>query len=140
MDGRAVPHDQELARYLAEGVLEEVNHVLAIKSPLLLEHQQLSLKGDTAHGREVITRELLVEDGCLAHRSVGAHEAGKQVEAALIHEHYRPNLPQGPLSEKAPRVKHECGVYLRIQGIPVDHAHSTTAMAGRRSIVRNRAF
>src|SRR3954454_8243408 len=96
MDGRAVPHDQELARYLAEGVLEEVNHVLAIKSPLLLEHQQLSLKGDTAHGREVIARELLVEDGCLAHRSGGAYDGGEEVKAALIHEHYRPALVETP--------------------------------------------
>src|SRR3954464_12669579 len=96
MDGRAVPDDQELARYLAEGVLEEANHVLALESPLLLEHQQLSLQGDTAHGREVIARELLVEDGRLAHRGVGAYDAGKQVEAALIHEHYRPILLQSP--------------------------------------------
>src|SRR3954447_7820192 len=98
MNGRAVPDDQQLARYLAEGVLlEEANYVLALESPLLFEHQQLSLQGDTAHRREVIARELLVKDGHLAYRSVGAYDGGKQqLEATLIHEHYRSTLHERP--------------------------------------------
>lgn len=90
-------HDQELARYLAEGVLEEAIHVFALESPLLLEHQQLPLQGDAAHDREVIARKLLVDDGRLAHRGVGAHDGGKQVEAAPIHEYCRPALPRASL-------------------------------------------
>jgi hypothetical protein len=52
----------------------------------------------------VIACELLAEDGGLAHRSIGAYDGGKQLEAGLIHEHYRPTLRERPLSEKAPRV------------------------------------
>src|SRR3954451_22521992 len=103
MDGRAIPDDQELARHLAEGVLEEANHILALESSLLLKHQQLSLQGDTTHGREVIARKLLIKNGRLAHRGVGAHNSGKQVEAALIHEHYRPTFRERPFFSSGQR-------------------------------------
>jgi hypothetical protein len=58
-----------------------------------------------------------MEDGSLSHRSIGAHHPRKQVEARLVAEDYVSALLQRPLSEKAPRVKYECGVHLRSQGV-----------------------
>src|SRR5215217_4556639 len=74
MDRRAVPDHQQLARDLAQGVPQEAHHVRTLECSLLLHHQELTFQGDAAHHREVLTRELFVEDRSLAYDgSVGAH-------------------------------------------------------------------
>src|SRR5215203_5888750 len=104
MDRRAVPYDEQLAGDLAHQVLEEAHHVLSLKRPLLKGHVELAFEGDGAHRREVISCELLLKDGRLSHRGVGANHHRQQVEARLIGEHYgpafllRPFLREGHLS------------------------------------------
>jgi hypothetical protein len=60
---------------------QEANHIFSLEGALLLHHVKLALQADTADHREMIARELLVQDGCLAHRSVGTHYCRQQVEA-----------------------------------------------------------
>ena len=72
---------KQLAGDLAHQVLEEAHHVLSLEGTLLLHHVELAIEGDGAHGGEVISREVLLEDGRLSHRSVGANHHRQQVEA-----------------------------------------------------------
>ena len=52
---------------------------------------------------EVIARKLLMQDGCLAHRSVGAHYSRQKVEARLIHKQDRSALLYGPFFSSGQR-------------------------------------
>jgi hypothetical protein len=96
--------DEQLAFYLGHQVLEKAHHVLSLEGTLLKGHVEFAIEGDGAHGGEVISGEVLLEDGRLSHRSVGANHHRQQVEASLIGEHYgpafllRPFLREGHLS------------------------------------------
>ena len=59
----------------------------------------------------MIAAEMLTKDRRLAHRGVSANHCRKKVEARLVAENDGPTLLQRPLSEKAPRVKPEYGLY-----------------------------
>src|SRR4029453_14186311 len=97
MQRRAVPYDEQLAGDLAHQVLEEAHHVLSLEGTLLLHHVEFAIEGDGAHGGEVISREVLLEDGRLSHWSVGANHHRQQIEARLVGKHYGPALLQRPL-------------------------------------------
>jgi hypothetical protein len=74
-----------------------------LKARSCSNYVELAFEGDGAHRREVISAEMLLEDGRLSHRSVSANHRRKQVEARLIGKHYGSALLQRPLflSEKA---------------------------------------
>jgi len=49
MYGRAVPYEEQLARDLAQKVLEEAHHILSLEGALLLFHVELAFEGDGTH-------------------------------------------------------------------------------------------
>src|SRR5918995_1816885 len=101
MDRRAVPDNEQLAGDLVHEVLEKAHYVFSLEGPILLQHVELALKSYATHHREVITAEMLMEDGRLSHRSVGANHHRQKIEARLIAEHYGSAFLQCPFSEKA---------------------------------------
>ena len=103
MDRRAIPDDEQLARYLPQEVPQKAHHVLTVEGPLLLHHEELALQGDGADYREVVTAEVLVQYGSLAHRSIGAHHRGQKVEARLIDKQDRSSLLYGPFLSSGQR-------------------------------------
>src|SRR5215207_915903 len=66
---RAVPYDKQFAGDLAHQVLQKAHRVFSLEGALLLGHVELASEGDGAHSREVISREILLYNGRLAHRS-----------------------------------------------------------------------
>src|SRR5919107_2068366 len=110
MDRRAVPYDEQLAGDLAHQVLEEAHHVLSLEGTLLLHHVEFAIEGDGAHGGEVISREVLLEDGRLSHRSVGANHHRQQVEARLIGEHYGPAFLLRPFLREGHLCSFQCSM------------------------------
>src|SRR5215210_2822293 len=87
MDRRAVPNHHQLAGDLVPEVLEETHYVFSLEGPILLQHVELALKSYATHRREVSAGEMLMENGCLSHRSVGANHHGQKIEARLIGKH-----------------------------------------------------
>jgi len=69
--------------YSAHKVPQKAHYVFSFEGSLLLHHVKLALQGDATDHRQMIARKLLVQDGCLAHRGVGAHYRGQKVEARL---------------------------------------------------------
>src|SRR5215210_6035942 len=94
MNRRTIPDHQQLAWNLVHEVLQEAYRVLSLEGSLLKGHVELALERDGAHRREVISCELLLENGRLSHRGVSANHHRQQVEARLIRKHYRPALLQ----------------------------------------------
>jgi len=83
-------------------MLQEAHHIFSFEGALLLYHVELAIEGDGAHRRKVISGEVLLEDGRLSHRSIGANHHGQQIEARLVAEDYGPALRESVLfSEKA---------------------------------------
>src|SRR5215203_5772911 len=82
---------------------------------------------------------MLMEDGCLSHRSVSANHPRKQVEAWLIGKHYGSAFLQRPLSERAPRVNASV-VCMLTSDVPLaDRVRLHTVLEGRRRPVMVRA-
>src|SRR5215208_4368497 len=100
---RAVPDDEQLARNLAQQMPQEADHVRTLEGALLLHHQELALQSDGADHRQMIARKVLMQDGRLTHRGIGAHQARQKVEARLIHKQNRSALLYGPFLSSAQR-------------------------------------
>src|SRR5215210_8395036 len=81
MNRRTIPDHQQLAWNLVHEVLQEAYRVLSLEGSLLKGHVELALERDGAHRREVISCELLLENGRLSHRGVSANHHRQQVEA-----------------------------------------------------------
>src|SRR5215208_7047503 len=96
MDRRTIPYDEQLSRDLAHEMLQEAHHIFSFEGTLLLQHVELAIERDATHRRKVISREVLLEDGCLSHRSIGANHHRQQIEARLVAEEYGPALLQRP--------------------------------------------
>src|ERR671912_1515202 len=99
----AVPYDEQLAGDLTHQMLQEAHRVLSLEGPILLPHVELAFESDGAHRRKVISGEILLQNGRLSYRGVGANHHGQQVEARLISEHYSPALLQGPFFREGHR-------------------------------------
>src|SRR5918993_180651 len=96
MDRRALPDNKQLARDLVHQVLQKTHHILSLEGPILLQHVELALKNYATHCREMIAGELLMEDGCLSYRSVGANHHRQKIEARLITEYDGSSFLQCP--------------------------------------------
>src|SRR5215207_9268768 len=107
---RAVPYDEQLARDLAQKVLEEAHHIFSLEGLLLFDHVELAFEGYATHRREVISAEMLLEDRRLSHRSIGANHHRQQIEARLIAEHYGPALLQRPLLSEGHFFSFQCSM------------------------------
>src|SRR5215211_2823305 len=107
---RALPDHEQLAGNLAHQVLEEAHHVLSLKRPLLKGHVELAFEGDGAHRRKVISREVLLEDGRLSHRSIGANHHRQQIEARLVAEDYGPALLERPFFREGHFFSFQCSM------------------------------
>jgi hypothetical protein len=90
VDGSTIPNDQQLPRNVLQQVLEESNYIRPSVSSLLHYQVQLAFWSNPTHSRQVVSAQGSTNDGGLAHWSVGAHLAGQQVEAGLVHKDHRP--------------------------------------------------
>src|SRR5512135_2370981 len=72
----------------------------------LRPHQRihLTLRGHTAHDRQVVARPPLVHDGRAALGTVGLHHTRQEVETRFIHENKLPTLILRPLLQRGPRL------------------------------------
>jgi hypothetical protein len=86
VDGGAVSDDDHLAGDLAQQVLEKPDDVVRIEGAVLAVEVELALGRQGADGGEMITRPPLSQDGCLPHRSIGAHHAGQGINPGLVYE------------------------------------------------------
>jgi hypothetical protein len=66
-------------------------------------HQQLAFQSDGADHRQMVAAEVLMHDGHLTHRGIGAHHARQKVEARLIHKQNRSTLLYGPFLSSGQR-------------------------------------
>jgi hypothetical protein len=84
MDGGTVPDDQQLARDLAEQMLEEAHDIRARVRVILHEHEQTTRRRDAADDGQMVVGQGQTEDGSLPPGGVGADSAGEQVEARFV--------------------------------------------------------
>ena len=84
MDGRAIPHHQQLARDVSQQVLEEKHHVGATQGMLAHLEQDAAGRGHPADQGQVIAREGYVQDGHLPAWGVGADHGRQQIAAGLV--------------------------------------------------------
>jgi hypothetical protein len=85
MDRGAIPHHQQLARKVAQEMLQKANHPRAAKGLGLHLQMQLALRGEGADDRQVVVAQAMAQDRRLALGGVGAHDGGQQVEPGFIH-------------------------------------------------------
>jgi len=76
MDRRAIPDDDHPARYLAQQVLEKLNHRVRVDGVVLTVEVEFALGRDGADGREMVASAPLPHDGGLTHRCIGADDTG----------------------------------------------------------------
>ena len=84
MDRRAIPDDHDPARHFAQEVLEKRDDVVRVDGMILAVEVELALGRDGTDGREVVARAPLPQDWSLAHRGVGADDAGQGIEARFV--------------------------------------------------------
>ena len=84
MDGRAVPHHQQLARDVAQQVLEEAHHIWAAEGVVAHLEQDAAGRGQPADQGEVIAGEGHVQNGHLPTWGIGADHGRQQVAAGLV--------------------------------------------------------
>jgi hypothetical protein len=77
MDRRIIPDDEQLARDLPQEVPQEADHIRTLEGPLLLHHVKLAFHAAGADHRQMIACKVLMQDGSLAHRGIGAHYRGQ---------------------------------------------------------------
>ena len=85
VDGRTIPNDQHFATNMAQQMLQEAHDRGSFERVRLHLDQQLPLRGDPAHHREMIPRQWHMDDGRLATRRVGPHHPSQQVEASFVY-------------------------------------------------------
>ena len=86
MDGGAIPDDDHAAWHLAQQVLQEGHDVFRVDGTVLAVEIQLALRGDGAHGRQMLTRPPLAQAGSVPHRGIRADDTGQRVEPGFIDE------------------------------------------------------
>ena len=89
---------------------KETHYVFSLEGPILLQHVEIALKSYAAHHREVIAGEILIEDRCLSHRSVGANHHGQKIEARLIAEHDGSAFLQCPFFREGHFFSFQCSI------------------------------
>lgn len=84
VDRRPIPEDQELARDVAQQMLQESDHLRASDGLLVDLDAELLVQAHSTNDQEMIVAERVMQDRSLAYRGIGAHHRGEQIEAALI--------------------------------------------------------
>ena len=85
VDRGAIPDDQQLARDLAEQMVEKADDIRAPERALLHLEQQASRVGEPADHGPMVMGERRVQQRRLAPRGVGADDAGQRVEGGLVY-------------------------------------------------------
>ena len=93
---QAIPEDQELARNLAEQVLQEAGDAVPVEGLAL--HLRVDLAGlsERPNDRIVVTGEPTAQDWRLPPWRIGPDNTGQQVERCLIYPEDRPPLATRP--------------------------------------------
>src|SRR5215204_211095 len=86
VDGRAVPHREESAAHHPPHVSQEGDAFGASERAAARQRVELPARRDPAHHREVSARQMRSQHRGDAARSVGADDAGQQVEARFVNE------------------------------------------------------
>jgi hypothetical protein len=85
MDRRPIPDHEQLARNLAQQVLQELDDLGAPERPLADLEEEPSIVGQAADDREMIAGTGHPENRRLPPRGVGAHQARQQIEARFVY-------------------------------------------------------
>jgi hypothetical protein len=117
MNRRALPDADHAARHLPQQVLETRDHVCRSDRAVLAVEVERALRGDGADGGEMVAGAPLPQDRRLAHRCIGAHDAGQGVDTRRIEEEERllprlgPFLSAGHVSsrQRAMAASSRCG-------------------------------
>ena len=80
----AIPDDDQAAGHLAPQVRQEGDHIRRIERAVLTVEIPCALRRDGTEGREMLTGAPFPQDGCLAHRRVGADDTRQGIEARFI--------------------------------------------------------
>jgi hypothetical protein len=134
VDRCAVPDDQQLARDVAEQMLEEADDVRALIRLLLHEHQQPTSRGDATDNRQMIPAQRQSEDGCLATWSVGSDGTGEQIEARLVDPDDGSSLLVGPLFRAGQRSVRQASIAASLRWLARVMGFCTLQPAARRSL------
>ena len=106
MDRGAIPDEDHAAGHLAQQVRQEGDHIRRVERAVLTVEIPFALRRDGTDGREVIAGAPFPQDGCLAHRRVGAHDTREGIKPRLVYEEeglrlgFRPLLMAGQLSSR----------------------------------------
>src|SRR4051794_36591855 len=85
MDRRPIPNHKQLARNLAQEMLQKLDDRGAPERPLADLEEEPPRVGEAADDREMIAGTGYPEDRRLASRGVGPHQARQQIEARLVY-------------------------------------------------------
>lgn len=95
MNRRPIPNHQQLARNLAQQMLQKADDLRAAKRPLPHLQEEPTVVGEAADDGEMVTSTADPQDGRLAPWRVGAHQARQEIEAGLIYPDDRSPLALG---------------------------------------------
>ena len=85
MDRRPIPDHEQLARNLAQQMLEKLDDLGAPKRALADLEEEPPLVGEAADDGEMVAGTGHPENRRVAPRGVGAHQARQQIEAGLVY-------------------------------------------------------
>ena len=106
MNRGAIPDDHHSARHLAQQMLQKSQDICGIDGSILAVEIQLARRCESTDGREMGTGPALAQNGCVADRRIGAHDAEQRIEAGLVYKEeglllrFRPLLRAGQVSSR----------------------------------------
>ena len=108
MDGGTIPDHQEFIAEMHQQVLQEADDIGTAIGVILDHHQQGLIHGDAADGRQVVSGEWGSQNRGLALGSVGPHDRGQGIEAALVYPDDSSTFFLGPLFTSGHRSVYHC--------------------------------
>ena len=97
MDRRAIPDEHHPAGHLAQQMLEKPSDVVRVDRVILAVKVEFALGRDGTDGREMIPGPPVPQNWGLAHRRIGADDAGQRIKPGLVYEENRVLLDLRPL-------------------------------------------
>jgi hypothetical protein len=86
MDGRSIPHDEQLAGNLAQQHAYKPHDVLGLVRSLLHLHEKPSFLGDTPNRGQMVARQLDAQHGSVPSQGIGADGHRQQIKTCFIDE------------------------------------------------------
>lgn len=86
VDGSPIPDNQQVARDLAQEQLQETHDIWSFVRSVLDVHDQPSIQGKPADGREMIPGQFDLQQRRLPDRGRGPHRHGQQIKSRLVYK------------------------------------------------------